>query len=174
MAPSSVAAILSETSGVRWRMKCAKASLSSRASAAPVPTSTSMPASRSIVNPLPCYQRIGIGRSGNHASHAGLDQRARARPGATIVAARLERDIRRGAACCVARFRQSDNFGMIALRVLMEAAADDVVVANDHAADGRIGRCEADALARQLERALHPLRSRLLPDFRLRSAAFQP
>ena len=94
-------------------------------------------------------QRIGIGSRRNGARHTGFDQRARTRTRASVVAARLQRDVDSRAARGLACFRERNHFSMIALRVLMEATTDDAMVAHEDAADCRIRRREADALPRE-------------------------
>jgi hypothetical protein len=102
-----------------------------------------------------CNIWVGITNGNDDARDASVNERFGARAGSTDVIARLERDIGCGAAGFFAGGFQRDDFGMVAPIVLMEAFANDLAFVNDDAANGGIGAGEADAFARELERALH-------------------
>jgi hypothetical protein len=75
-------------------MRLKKPMLSSRDSAAPGPTSTSMPAARSRSKPWPATSGLGSAMAGHHPRHtAGGNQRIAARAGAALVGAGLQRHI---------------------------------------------------------------------------------
>ena len=96
---------------------------------------------------------------------AGFDERIGAGRRAAGDAAGLERDVGRAAVDAVARvlagLAEGDDFGVVEEIVLVPALADDLAgaVEND-AADGGVGRGDADAAARELEGARIQWRSR--------------
>ena len=69
----------------------------------------------------------------------------------------LERDISSRASRPIPRLLQGDNLRMVPVVVLMKAFAGYAAALREDAADGGVGRGEADGLSRQLERSLHPL-----------------
>ncbi len=105
---------------------------------------------------------IGIAGGGDDACEPGGDQRLGAGAGAAGVIAGLEGDVGGAAFEAVARvlsgFVEGDDFGVVEQVVLVPAFADDLAGAiEDDAADGGVGRGDADAAAGEFEGALHPV-----------------
>ena len=108
------------------------------------------------------HRGVGIDGGGDDASEVGLDDCVSAGRRAACDAARLERDVGRAAADAVGsvllRLFQGDNLGVIEEIVLVPALADNLTgTVEDDTADGGVGRGDADAAARKLEGALHPV-----------------
>jgi len=106
-------------------------------------------------NSLPADARIGIDHGHDNAPHAGGDQRIGARPGAAMVTAWFQRDVRSGTASPRACLLEGNDLGVVELVVEMRTLADDLAVAHQHAADLGIGRSQPDGRLRQIERAPH-------------------
>ncbi len=106
---------------------------------------------------------VGIDGGGDDASEAGFDERIGAGRRAAGDVAGLECDVGGATvdtiACVRCGLAQSDDFSVIEEIVLVPALANDLAgaVEND-AADGGVGRRDADAAARELEGAAHPER----------------
>ncbi len=102
---------------------------------------TSMPAACSLASAPAAYQRVGIDGGDDAAGDFGCDKSVGARARAAVVAARFEGDVGgsafggEAAFCCLF---QGDDFGVVALLVDVGAFSEDVVVANEDAADVRI------------------------------------
>jgi len=105
---------------------------------------------------------VGIDGGCDYAAETSFDERIGARRSAAGDRAGLEGDVGGAAVdavACVSRgLAEGDDFGMVEKVVLVPALANDLTgaVEND-AADGRVGRGDADAAARKLEGAAHPV-----------------
>ncbi len=107
---------------------------------ASTPTSTVTPRARNRAMPAPRDVGIRVFDGDDHASHAGVDQRIRARRRAAFVRAGLEGDVGGGAACPLPRRPQRVGLGMRTTGRLGRALPDRRAVADEQAADPRIGR----------------------------------
>ncbi len=162
MRASSVMATFMSTRG-RWCwIQRAKPSLRRRASAWQTPTLVSNACRAQCCKSVAGDGGVGIDGGGDDAGEAGLDEGIGAGRRAAGDVAGLEGDVGRAALNAIGsvllRFVEGDDFGVIEQVVLVPALADDLAgaVEND-AADGGIGRGDADAAPRQLEGALHPV-----------------
>ena len=111
---------------------------------------------------LPGHQRIRILHGGHHPPHTRRNQRIGTRRRATVVTARLQRDIgRRSTQCGLTMLRtrglQGGDLGMMLPCRQSAALADDLPIAPQHAAYARIrARCiERHGRLRQLQGAGH-------------------
>ncbi len=104
---------------------------------------------------LSFHPRVGIFQRGHDPCHARPDQGVGAGRRLAEMRARLERDIDRGATRSFARLGQRIGLGVRPAAVARAAAADDVAVFHDHAADGRVGPGPPERPARQRERRAH-------------------
>ncbi len=85
-------------------------------------------------------QRERIFHGDHDPSDAGDDQRLRAGRRFALVAAWFERDIYgRAPKRSLVDLLQRDNLGVWAAKLLVPTLADDLAVADDHAADHRVG-----------------------------------
>jgi hypothetical protein len=80
-----------------------------------------------------------------------LDARRRA----SMVVARFEIDVERGAGCVGAGLFQRDHLGVRAAGALVPAFTDDLLVLRDDATDARVRRGGVQPLLRQLEGTPH-------------------
>ena len=101
------------------------------------------------------HQRVGVDDRGHHARHAGLDQRVDARRCTAVMGAGFQIEIHGGPACLLAGLRQSDDFGVVASGVGVEAAAHHFAFAHQDGSDERVGTGQRPALARQIQRFAH-------------------
>src|SRR5713101_3900125 len=99
--------------------------------------------------------RVWVGHRGHDAVNFGAEDCIGARPRAPRSAAWLKGDIERGALRVSARRFQSDDFGVVAPVVLMKSFANHLPVFHEDRADRWIRAREADAFARQFQRAIH-------------------
>src|SRR5262249_31287682 len=88
------------------------------------------------------------------ALEPGFDDRIRARSGAAVMHARLERHVHRRAASVIDA-KQRLDLGMRLARALMPPLRDGLAVADDHRSDHRIRAHRVSAALRKLERAAH-------------------
>src|SRR5712691_7469369 len=99
--------------------------------------------------------RVWVRHRGDDAVNFGAEDCIGARPRASRNAAWLKADIERGALRVSARGFQSDDFGVVAPVVLMKSFANHLPIFHEDRADRWIWAREADAFARQLQRAIH-------------------
>ncbi len=86
-----------------------------------------------------CDERVRIRNGRHHTAHTGgLDER-RARWGASVMIARLERDVERRAARAGPGRLEGFDLRMRPTGARVKALADDLAVAHHHRADHRIG-----------------------------------
>ena len=97
---------------------------------------------------------VWIGRSDHDALDARLDDRVRARSGAAVVHARLERNVHRRVARIIALEERLD-LRMRLTRTLMPPLGNDLAVADNDASNHRIRADRVAAALRELERAAH-------------------
>ena len=97
---------------------------------------------------------VWIGRSDHDALDARLDDRVRARSGAAVVHARLERNVHRRVARIIALEERLD-LRMRLTRALMPPLGNDLAVADNDASNHRIRADRVAAALRELERAAH-------------------
>ena len=110
--------------------------------------------------PLPRHQRIRVRHGGHDAPQPRAHERIGTGRRAAMVVARLQRDVRRGAAHVVAarrRIRQGLHLGMILPRRLRHAGANHLAIPDDHAADAGIGRGRVQAARRPFQRQAHAI-----------------
>jgi hypothetical protein len=105
---------------------------------------------------------VGIDGGGDDAGEAGLDERIGAGRRAAGDVAGLEGDVGRAAANAIGRVLlrlfEGDDLRVVEEVVLVPALANDLAGAvENHAADGGVGRGDADAAPREFEGALHPV-----------------
>src|SRR6185437_784572 len=91
----------------------------------------------------------------NDAREPGRGERIGARRRATVVAARLEREVCRSAAGRFAHRLERAHFRVRLARALVPALGEDPAVAHDHAAHARIRRRRVAAALDERERAGH-------------------
>ncbi len=128
----------------------AKPSLSLRAGSSSTPVLTSTPAARKPGDALTVNQRVGVGGGHHHPRDPCGYQRVRAGSGSSLVAAGFEGHIGGRTLGLRARLLESNDLGVVAAVILVEAFAHQSVAPNQHAADGRVGRGEADGPLRLL------------------------
>ena len=91
----------------------------------------------------------------HHAPRAGGDQRIDAWRRASVMRARLQRHIDRGAARARASFAQGKHFCMRFAGALVEPGTDYFVAVRDHATDAWIGLGREQAMLGELQRLRH-------------------
>ncbi len=121
-------------------MRETKPMFSSRASFSSRPLAVSMSGGLQQGQALASDQRIGIGHRRDDARHTGGNQGLGARRRATVVAARLQRDIGGGAMGLVTGCMQGMHFGVRFAGFFVPAFADDPAIANQHTTDAGVGR----------------------------------
>jgi hypothetical protein len=105
---------------------------------------------------------VGVDGCGDDTAEARLNERVGAGRRAAGDVAGLEGDVGSATvdavACVRCRLAEGDDLGVIEEIVLVPALSDDLAgaIEND-AADGGVGRGDADAAARELEGAAHPV-----------------
>jgi len=96
--------------------------------------------------------------SGNYtASDPGCGERVGTGASATLVRAGFKSDVSGCALCGMSQgggLLQSGDLSVIALVIVVRTFAEDCAVANQHAANRRIGRGEANGLLREIQGAL--------------------
>ncbi len=98
---------------------------------------------------------IGVLHRRNNSTNAGSDHGFGARASAAGVIARLQRDVERSSARLLAGHLQRNDLGVIERVILMKAFTDYVSLADDYTTHRGIGTGQADALPREVQRALH-------------------
>ena len=153
--PSAEIASLSMTCGRPSRMRRMWPAWSRRASSAPMPTSTAMPAARSRAWPAPATSGLGSS-SAETTRETPAAMIASAQGGDfAVMRARLERDVKRRAARRLAGAAQRLDLRMRPPAGLRPAAADNDAVLDDHRADRRIGPGAAEPAPAERERQRH-------------------
>ena len=95
-----------------------------------MPEATEIPALRRRSKPFSGDQRIGILHAGDHAANAGGDDGVGAGPGAALMRARFEVDVKSCAAGFVAGLLQRQNFGVLDAVKSVRAFADHLAFAD--------------------------------------------
>ena len=101
--------------------------------------------------------RVGIFECDDDPRDAGLDQRVGARRRAPVVRTGLERDVRGRAAGPIARVAQRHDLGVRPAGRFGCAAAGDLAVAHDDAADPWVGCAAAASAGAGIQRLVHRL-----------------
>ena len=154
--PSAETASLSMTCGRPSRMRRMWPAWSRRASSAPTPTSTAMPAARSRAWPCAGDLRIGIFERRDHARDAGGDDGVGAGRRFAVMRARLERHVERGAAGRLAGAARAPRSRHAAgRRACVQPRPTMTPLFDDHRADGRIGPGAPEPAPAQGERQRH-------------------
>ena len=163
MRPSSVMATFISTKGRLCWIQRAKPSLMRRASVSQTPMFVSNAGGAQCFHAVAGDVGIGIAGGGDDACDSGGDEGFGAGAGAAGVIAGFEGDVG-GAALetislsCYCWLFEGGDFGVVEEVVFVPAFADELAGAvEDDAADGGIGRGEADAAAGEFESALHPV-----------------
>ncbi len=110
--------------------------------------------SSQLGNPTPAHLRIRIDGRNHATADARANQRVSTRPGASMMRARLQRDICSRPLCRVANrcsLLQRDNLGVIKSSIVMRAFAQDGLAANQHTADRRVGRSKTHRFAGEIQ-----------------------
>ena len=153
--PSAEIASLSITFGRPSRMRRIWPAWSRRASSAPRPTSTAIPAARSRAWPCAGHFGIGIFERRDDARDPRGDDSVGAGRRLAVMRARLQRNVERRAARRRAGPAQRLDLGMGPAPGLGPAAADDDAVLDDHGADRGIGPCTAEPAPAEGKRERH-------------------
>jgi len=101
------------------------------------------------------HLRERIAHRTDHACHAGFDQRIGTGRGAAGMRAGLERDVGGGATRAIARGAQREHFGMRLPGTRVEAFADHLAIAHQHAAHHRVRLGRVRAALGEPQRARH-------------------
>jgi hypothetical protein len=101
------------------------------------------------------HRRVRVRHCRHDARDACCNQRLRAWPGASRVAAGLQVDVKRCASRRFARSFESDDFRVAHAVISMKTFTHDAPAAYKDRAHQRVGACERVATRRQLERAVH-------------------
>ena len=104
---------------------------------------------------LPRDQRVGIVDGIDQPPDAGGDDRLAAWWRTSVMAAGLERDVERGAACGLAGLCQSDDLAMRPAAIARAATPHDDPVAHDEGADAGVWRRTSHAATAQRQRCRH-------------------
>ena len=105
--------------------------------------------------PAPATRRVGVLDRDHDAPDTGGDQRVGTRSGATVVGARLERDVRGRAARPIAGRVQRFDLGVGAAGRLRRALADDDAVPHEDATDPGVRRGAPASRGRERQRPIH-------------------
>jgi hypothetical protein len=103
------------------------------------------------------HLRVRVLHRGDDAPHLRRDQRLDARRRTPVMTAGLEREVDRRSGGALAGRPQRVGFRMGLAGARVEPFADDRAVADDHAADARIGSRGEQAARRERERARHEM-----------------
>ena len=128
-------------------MRLMKPGLSSRASVSSSPDSTVDASGAQRLGAASVDLRVGVGDGVHHARHARRGERQRARRGAALVAARLERHVDGGAGGLRTGRAQRRHFRVRFPGALVPALTHDALAAGDDTAHARIriGACAGRA-----------------------------
>ena len=106
----------------------------------------------------PCNPRVGVVKRKENRFQTRRHQRIGARGGLAGMRARLQRDISRAAARCIASFAKGFGFGVRASAALRPARADNRTIGTDNnAADRRVGARHALPAQSQTQSLFHEM-----------------